>query len=455
MSLRPRPPLSSAALGFLFIPSAALPLRYLPFFLEASFNLVDPQCTGPEEGEEPARHPVSQFDFPVAVMNLEHRKDRKVHSGRLLSSLAFRNVTFPKTLAARELDLESLVASGEVGTECAERISRDEGKGPASVAPYVAHALSQVMQIREFLTSGHLIFGIFEDDLMAYQPLSTTRKAIELGVSQLPPSADLLFLDGCHEDCSKLRYSTLTPNLVRLHAPYCTGAMVFTRSGAVKVLRLINPIFGPYDDMLHDLILSGDLEAYAVTPLPFFQDGYWNSECHRVHNTPGQLQSLGERRSIIVAPFCGQIPQLEVVQAGHAIKRQLLETWALHDLLDLNDYPVSSNSDALFVILSSDPGNISFPSNPRQASVLGLKVPEERTLEFWGRRYVPGGISHEFIQKVGLWKRRSHQVVLQLDSECECFHTLTEVPLCTLESISVSSEGEDLATIRTQVYIKV
>lgn len=50
------------------------------------------------------------FDFPVFVINLPSRPDRRAHTEELLASLGFSNVIFPPVRTAESLDIEEEVS---------------------------------------------------------------------------------------------------------------------------------------------------------------------------------------------------------------------------------------------------------------------------------------------------------------------------------------------------------
>lgn len=61
------------------------------------------------------------FDFPVFVMNLPHRADRRRHTRRLLRNLGFSNVSFPAATRADDLDLSALIRAKTVSAQAPPR----------------------------------------------------------------------------------------------------------------------------------------------------------------------------------------------------------------------------------------------------------------------------------------------------------------------------------------------
>ena len=78
---------------------------------------------------------------------------------------------------------------------------------------------------------------MFEDDLMLTStctPLSVAESVVA-ALESLPDTADVLYLEYCHEDCEALRFRAGSPLLARAATPGCTGAQFYTAKGARKV----------------------------------------------------------------------------------------------------------------------------------------------------------------------------------------------------------------------------
>lgn len=89
--------------------------------------------------------PVNQtFDFPVFVMNLPHRSDRRRSIEGLLQTLGFTHVIFPKITLASDIDLDALVQNQFVHIEAIDAILARKDKGPGALRAYLANALDQV-----------------------------------------------------------------------------------------------------------------------------------------------------------------------------------------------------------------------------------------------------------------------------------------------------------------------
>lgn len=121
------------------------------------------------------------------------------------------------------------------------------------------------------------IFAIFEDDIMLASSPREVNCRVKQAIQQLPPTADMLYLEACHEDCSSLRHAgSKRPNLVKAHAPYCSAGIIFTRKGARQMIQLLTPVRGIIDGIYSESIGGGLIEAYIASPLAFFQDLVFN-----------------------------------------------------------------------------------------------------------------------------------------------------------------------------------
>jgi hypothetical protein len=163
----------------------------IPSYLSA-FDLGEDPPPNDDE-QDPSSLPT--FDFPVLVMNNPSRPDRRRHSEALLASLGFTNVSFPPGIPARAIDPAALIAAGRVLPAAAERIAASPYKGPAAVAPYLANAVAHAAAAAACAASAAPLCGVFEDDLFAPAGPAAARAAIAAALSELPPSADMLYLE--------------------------------------------------------------------------------------------------------------------------------------------------------------------------------------------------------------------------------------------------------------------
>jgi hypothetical protein len=91
--------------------------------------------------------PVNQsFDFPVFVMNLPHRNDRRRSTEGLLHTLGFTHVIFPNVTLASDIDPDALVENQFMKPEAIDAILDRKDKGPGALRAYLANALDQVSE---------------------------------------------------------------------------------------------------------------------------------------------------------------------------------------------------------------------------------------------------------------------------------------------------------------------
>ncbi len=95
---------------------------------------------------QPEAPPMNQqsFDFPVFVMNLPHRNDRRQSTEDLLHTLGFTHVNFPEVTLASAIDPDALVEDMSVSREAIDAILSRKDKGPGALRAYLANALDQV-----------------------------------------------------------------------------------------------------------------------------------------------------------------------------------------------------------------------------------------------------------------------------------------------------------------------
>jgi hypothetical protein len=131
----------------------------------------------------------NNFDFPVFVMNLHHRRDKRLHMERLLCDLGFSNVSFPTTTHADDLDIASLILAGVVAVEAVHGII--DRHGARALRPYIANAVDRIRTLERAARDGHQLFGVFEDDLVAGACPAETNRRIASALRELPPDADV------------------------------------------------------------------------------------------------------------------------------------------------------------------------------------------------------------------------------------------------------------------------
>jgi hypothetical protein len=121
---------------------------------------------------------------------------------------------------------------------------------------------------------------ILEDDIDTLINYKQIGYILEKSIKELPPDADMLYLEMCYENCGKIK--KISENLYKLHSPACTAAILYTAKGAKKVLKLCSPVFDGIDIMFPILIKQKKINAYGIGSMLFFQDAYFGSNAERI-----------------------------------------------------------------------------------------------------------------------------------------------------------------------------
>jgi hypothetical protein len=240
----------------------------------------------------------SILNIPVAVMSQPQNPERRNHILRLLNTVGFRNVSFPETMNWSDINIEQMTVRGALSTSFFRRIQRQNDTNFVGYLRYTANAVSQVQRISAAAAAKEPII-IMEDDLMLGASVQTIQDILcsSLALKNLPPSADMIYLEYCLEKCDELAYNDNHPNLARAVRPSCSAAILFTVKGAQRVADLCWPVFDVIDRMYPSLIRAGWLEAYILTPPVFYQDGFFRSNLERMkthgadHNGAGRYHS--------------------------------------------------------------------------------------------------------------------------------------------------------------------
>jgi GR25 family glycosyltransferase involved in LPS biosynthesis len=228
--------------------------------------------------------PATLPDLPVFVMNLAHRSDRRASMQKHLRDIGLTRVVFPPTKYAKNVSADDRRAwETLLDKSCTLRADKEEH------TPYITNALDHIKTLQAAVAAGHDRFAIFEDDLVPAAGLEETRKRVRQALDELPPDADMLYLEYCNENCSGVRYSRRRPHLLRSHSPCASAAIVFTRKGALKILANCRPIWASIDGMYRALIMSGELIAFSSHPVAFFQDRRFLSDAAAGRNGGQEL----------------------------------------------------------------------------------------------------------------------------------------------------------------------
>ena len=105
-----------------------------------------------------------QFDFPLFVINLQRRFDRKQHIEVLLRSIGFTDIRFPTTTPAHSIDINGLLSNDDITIDAVESIVKHKGQG--ALHSYIAIALDHISAIVNCAANRWAFCAVMEDDLM-------------------------------------------------------------------------------------------------------------------------------------------------------------------------------------------------------------------------------------------------------------------------------------------------
>jgi O-methyltransferase len=248
------------------------PSDILDGILHASnFEPIVDSYVHPQAGSESP-----EFEIPVFVISHPADTDRRKQAEFVLSSAGFGSISYPRFITEEDIDMNEMFSTGQLDASRLESLRNTPWVGP-KWRKAISLILNHVQSLEAGIGLNSTLFGIFEDDVMLGKSSTGARKQIAEALSELPSSADVLYLEYCFESCSMLDCNSSFAFIRRAVKPACTAAMIFTRKGAKKTLARIKNIFLALDNMYAELIFHGDLEAYLVTPPIFFQDGYYSN----------------------------------------------------------------------------------------------------------------------------------------------------------------------------------
>jgi len=181
------------------------------------------------------------LDFPVTVINMENRTDRKAHITNLLNDIGFTNFRFQIPISLEK-------------AKQAEFKYMTPPQGSLALTTY---------QILEEMKSVPYFF-IMEDDIVPViniNKIPTVMQDTFSTVNKL--NFDLLYYEYCHENCYMSK--KISSGIVKLNSPLCAACILYSSSGANKVLANIDLIktSTQTDVFLRDLILSNKIIAYG------------------------------------------------------------------------------------------------------------------------------------------------------------------------------------------------
>ena len=245
--------------------------------VDAAFDDQDSDETMPSDVQPLAPEP-DVLSFPVYLLSDPRKAERARRTEALLRAAG---LTGPLSLLpftpADEVDMDQLRTEGLLDERHVPRFLASSWIGPTGLRPYLASAADHLRGLAAGADARHARFAVVEDDLMLAAAPAAIRARLTAALAAAPPSADMLYLEACFETCRERRFAGRYPLWARTTGADCSAAIVFSRKGARRAAALCRPAFWGIDNMYAALARAGLLEAYALVPHAFFQDGFWAS----------------------------------------------------------------------------------------------------------------------------------------------------------------------------------
>ena len=129
-----------------------------------------------------------------------------------------------------------------------------------------------------------------EDDIIPLTHYQKVGLILEQTIKELPEDTDMLYLEMCYEQCDKI--NKISKNLYKLYEPVCSAAILYTSTGAEKILKLCLPVFDGIDNMFPILIKKQKIIAYGIDGMLFAQDEYYGTDADRKNEKYTKLEYL-------------------------------------------------------------------------------------------------------------------------------------------------------------------
>ena len=254
------------------------------------------------------------LQLPVYVLNLPSKPDRRAHMLCLLGSLGFRNIFFPKVVQLSELE----AAVPPVDPHHVDIMRKSAGCNKDKPLGCLACCLSHLAAHEAARARNHTHFIILEDDLILGGSVRSVRARLSAALAELPPSADMLYLEACYEDCRNVRYSRSCRHIGRAHRPYCGGGILFTAAGSARVLRNAKPPWSSIDEMYSELIDDLTLEAYIVAPPILYQSFFFGSSLETLGRVEAARRGIAGLTHRHYAALCAKETPYSVLMFAEA-----------------------------------------------------------------------------------------------------------------------------------------
>jgi hypothetical protein len=376
--------------------------------------------------------------IPLFLLSDPERTDKRENSLRLLRSAGFYgNISFLPFTEASTVDIQQLIRDEVIDQAAIDRMLTSGWIGKRALTSYIANAIDNLAAVRSGADSGFELFGIFEDDLMLAGSPETIRMRLTHALQNFPPTADMLYLEACHETCSERKFSYHYPLWARTTGPSCNAAIIFTKKGARRISLICRSIFWGSDNMYASMIRAGLLEAYVITPTVFLQDGYWQSSLQVLRGSEN-MRKLGDRAvpGVTHRPYSYLCKELD--NELRLVHVQVSEETSFLRNCFASTYLTTTPSKVLFVSDSLS-----------NKSALSL---ENTNIDYFMKDH-----QNSWIQ-VGHWPQEYgvHGVVLWIDTRSVCFELITN-GVCNLKVLLNEMSEDDFhkSPVETVLHVPV
>lgn len=180
--------------------------------------------------------------IPVYVINMENRTDRKAHMVKLLDTLGFKTIRFI-------IPISKELAEKHPGSENSKLSSAQ--KSSLLTYQWIFNDNQENTQYNKFI--------VMEDDIEIYDSKTTMD---DIYNSSKGVNWDLLYFEFCFGRC--YNFTKITDSLYKLPHVLCTGCVMFTRDGAMKLINNFNDsLNSPTDHYFANLSNSGKINSYG------------------------------------------------------------------------------------------------------------------------------------------------------------------------------------------------
>lgn len=207
----------------------------------------------------------------LSAFLLCHIARRCVAAEQMLARVGFQHVERAETREGAALDVEGLVAQGQVAANFSK------GSSPEQRLRYMANALDHRTLLERAVHSQRAWVAVFEDDLVLTSSPGEAAARIQGAIASLPADADCLHLEYCYDRCEAALFHHSIPWVSTAYEPFCSAAILYSQQGLRKLLDLSPTIYTAHDDVIAQGCREKLLNCFKLRKPVFAQDAFWGS----------------------------------------------------------------------------------------------------------------------------------------------------------------------------------